>query len=58
MKTKKINLNELIKELSPKQMKNITGGSGGCQVCSSDCSGALCPGFEEILGFKIRECCY
>ena len=41
METKKINFSGLEKVLSPKEMKNITGGSNNC---SADCTGTCTVG--------------
>jgi len=57
MNKKKISLKEIEKVMSPKEMKNVKGGS--CQVCSSECSGAWCA--EVCFGndcWTIRECCF
>ena len=35
MESKKISLSELKKMMSPKEMKNVTGGSGGSGCCIS-----------------------
>ena len=36
---KKINLNVLGVILTPKELRNVTGGSIGCYVCHASCKG-------------------
>ena len=56
---KKINLNELKNVLSPKEMKNVTGGSGGI-MCSSSFGYFpvdFCDDCEAIGGYCHYYCC-
>ena len=52
MDTKKINLEGLKNVLSPKEMKNVKGGSGGTCHCTGggihhvdECSKSICEGY-------------
>jgi len=57
MKTKKINLEGLKNVLSPKEMKNVKGGS--CDVCSTSCSGAPCYVIDFGTSYFVAyECCF
>jgi len=62
MKRDFISIDGLKNVLSPKELKNITGGSGpgGCQVCDSKCSGKWCGDITWPDGTTITayECCY
>jgi len=48
---KKVNLNNLKRILSPKEMKNVTGGSKGCNPADS-----FCPNFTCFSTFGAGRC--
>jgi len=48
-----ISIDGLRKVLSPKEMMNVTGGSGGGDICGG-CSGSYC---ESPLVTGIYVCC-
>ena len=60
METKKINLSELENVLSPKEMKNVLGGSGICDQYGSGLCWVICGNGDKACasscGYAEQRC--